>query len=111
MHVDPILCQVNSNIRHMKKVISKVFFDEISLVAEANYKIIYAVHPVQFHDVPKHWATANFNHRLWAHDRFLGETSTAAARKDHCLHFLSRLVRWDATRCLSLWQTENGHAS
>ena len=73
-------------IRGVKKVVRKIFFDDIGLVATADNKVINAVRGVHFHDVPQNRHTTNAHHGLWGQISFFAEPSTKAAREDHCFH-------------------------
>jgi hypothetical protein len=54
----------------------KVFFDDVSLVAEAKDKIPIAMGSEDFHDVPENWAISYHDHGLGLELGFFLETST-----------------------------------
>jgi hypothetical protein len=58
------------NVRHVQKVVGKVFFDEVTLITTANDKVVDAVVGVHFHDVPQNRVTTNLDHRLGTYSGF-----------------------------------------
>jgi len=72
MDLHAVIAHVESDIRHMQKVIGEVFLDEIPLVTSTDDKIIDAMRRIYFQDVPEDGATTNFHHRLGSRDRLLG---------------------------------------
>ena len=64
----------------MQEVIGKVFFDQIALVATADYEIIDTMMGVGLHNVPKDWLATNFDHWLGLEVGFFGNTGSEATR-------------------------------
>src|ERR1051325_6342475 len=62
---------VKRDVRHVQEVVGKIFFDEITAMPETNDEIVNPIVRIDFHDVPKNWAAADFDHRLWPHTGFL----------------------------------------
>ena len=64
MHLHAVLAHVESNVRHVKKVVGKVLLDDVPLVAAANHEVVDAVVRIGLHDVPEDRLATNFNHGL-----------------------------------------------
>jgi hypothetical protein len=63
----------------MQKVVGKILFDYVSLVAAANDELVDSMRGVRLHDVPQNGFAADLDHRLGSQVRFLGNTRTEAS--------------------------------
>jgi hypothetical protein len=70
---------VERDIRHVQKIVLKIFLDHLTLIPEANNELVYTAVSIDLHDMPNNWATTDFDHRLWPHVGFLGKTRPAPA--------------------------------
>ena len=52
-------------IAHMKEIVCKILFEDVSFTTAANNKFIDSVSAVDLEDMPKHWLDTYFNHRFW----------------------------------------------
>ena len=66
----------------MKKVISEVFFDGVSQMANQNNKIVKTMNGIRLHDVPKYWFPANLDHGFRADTRLFANTSAFSTGKN-----------------------------
>ena len=55
---------VHGDIRHVQKIVRKVFLDQIPFVSGADDKVIDSLGGVNLQDMPKDRLAAYFNHRL-----------------------------------------------
>ena len=70
----------------MQKIISKIFFNHITLVAQANNKVVEAVRRIYLHDMPQDGHIPNFDHRLGLEHGFLGKARTQPAGENDYFH-------------------------
>ena len=61
MNINFVLGNINCYIRHMQKVICKIFLYHISLVTAAYYEIVYTIQGVIFHYMPKNGFPTNLD--------------------------------------------------
>jgi hypothetical protein len=47
-----VIAKVEGNIGFMEKVMGKILFDGISLIAKTNYEIIEPIMGINFHNMP-----------------------------------------------------------
>ena len=85
MHV--VGLHVKSHIRRVQKIVRKILFDEVALVAAANNEVIDAVMRVHLHDVPENGLATNFDHGLGTRGGFFAETGTQPASQNNSFHF------------------------
>ena len=78
MDLSFVVLEVKCDIRHMKRIIRKVFFHHIPLIAAADNKFIDAVRRITLHDVPEDRLAANFYHWLWFQHRLLRQACPGA---------------------------------
>lgn len=86
MHFHLVLRHVKSDIRHVQKVVGKVFLDQIALITEANHEVIDAMAGVDFHDVPENRLSADIHHGFGASSSLLGKAGAKSTRQYHGLH-------------------------
>ena len=70
----------------MLEVIAKILFNYITFVSSAYNEVIYSESRVGFHNVPKHWLAADFDHGFRSKMCFLGEPSAQTTGQYDCLH-------------------------
>ncbi|MCG3771106.1 MAG: hypothetical protein JW384_02286 [Nitrosomonadaceae bacterium] len=69
----PVVRHVEGHIRHMEKVVSEIFLDYISLIAQAHDEIVDAVGRINFHDVPQDRLATYLDHWLWLNNSFFSQ--------------------------------------
>ena len=84
MHFHAVFSHVKCDVRHVQKIVCKIFLDDVALIATANDKVINAVMGIGLHDVPQDWLTTYLNHGLWLGVSFLTDTSTQSTSKNYC---------------------------
>ncbi len=62
------------NIKHMQKIIGKVFLVNIVFIPAANNKFIHTVGRIHIKDMPKNGPTSNLYHQFRFAIRFFGDT-------------------------------------
>src|SRR6476660_1515892 len=93
MHLHPVFGQMESHIRHMKEVVSKIFLDYVALITQANDEIRQSIMAVDFHDLPQDRTPADLNHRLRLDRSLFRNARTQSARKNDDLHDLPKRGR------------------
>ena len=88
VHFHLVGFDAEGNVRHVQKVVGKVLFDEVALVAAADDKVIDAVLGIHLEDVPQNGVATNFDHRLGAGSGFFAKACAQATSQDDCFHFL-----------------------
>src|SRR5579875_392198 len=86
----------------MQKIIEKVFFDDIPLIAQTYDKLVKALGRINFHNVPDNGHAADLYHRFRFQRCFFAQSCTQPAGKDYYLHscfLFSSLV--NANSCLN----------
>lgn len=83
-----VLLEVDRDVGGVQEVIGEIFLDQITLVAKADDEIVHPVGRIDFHDVPKYRHTADLDHRLRTHRRFLAEPRPEASCQNNRLHRL-----------------------
>ena len=86
VHVHGVLAHVESDIRHIEKVVGEVLLDLVALVAAADHKIIDSVGGINLHDVPKDRLATDFHHGFRLGVGLLGYPGAKAAGQNDCLH-------------------------
>ena len=66
--------KIERHVAVMERVVREIFFDNVLLVAGANYKFVEAVVRVFLHYVPENRLAANFNHRFRHELRFFADS-------------------------------------
>jgi hypothetical protein len=66
-----VLPHVECDVRHVQRVVRKIFLDDVALVTKADDEIIEAIVAVKFHDMPEDRAAAHLDHRLGTDVGFL----------------------------------------
>ena len=79
--------------RHMKKIIRKVFFDQVSLVATAYYEIMNTMGGVCFHDMPKNGFPSYFDQGLWFQVRLLTDSGAKPPCQNNGFHNIILLLQ------------------
>src|SRR6476646_7090010 len=94
---------MESHIRHMKEVVSKIFLDHVALIAQTNDEIRQSIMAVDFHDMPQDRTPPDLNHRLRLDRSLFRNARTQSARKNDDLHDLPKRGRraQSATAALS----------
>ncbi len=87
----------------MQEVVSKIFFNDITLVAAADDKFIDAMMAIDFEDVPKNWLATDLHHWLWLEVGFLAYAAAEAAGQNYGFHAIIR-IRTSCDTQLSAWQ-------
>ena len=72
----------------MQKVVGKVFFDYVSLVAAANDKFVDAVMFVRFENMPQNWLATDLHHWLGFQVGLLADTGTKTAGQNYGFHVI-----------------------
>jgi hypothetical protein len=86
MHLHRIRRQIERNVGRVEIVVRKIFFDDVTLVAQRHDEIVNAVHAVHLHDVPQEWFAADFDHGLRPDSCVLADPRPKTAREDDRLH-------------------------
>ncbi len=81
-----VVAHVKRDVGHVQKIIGKVLFDDVALVATADDEVIDPMMGVNLHDVPKDGFSSQFNHGLWLEMRLFRDSSSKASSKDDCFH-------------------------
>ena len=81
-----VVLHVERYVGHVKKIVGKVFFNDISFVAAAYNKVVYAVSGVELHDVPEDWFASYFDHGFWLEVRLFGDSRPQASCENDCFH-------------------------
>jgi hypothetical protein len=89
MHFHLIFPHVESDVRHVQKIIREILLYDISLVPAADDEIPYTVGGKDFEDVPKDRFAADLNHGLRSRARLFANPRSEAARKDDCFQFFA----------------------
>src|ERR1700683_1297890 len=80
--------QVEGYVAHVQVVIGEVFFDQITLVAQANNEIAQSELGIDLHDMPKNRAAADLDQRLWPDFGFFGKPAAkTSGQYDHLADF------------------------
>ena len=79
---DLVLLGIDRDVGIVQEVVGEILLDHIALVAEADHEVVDAVVAVGLHDVPEDRPPADFDHRLGAQMRFLGDARAHAAGKN-----------------------------
>jgi hypothetical protein len=86
MHLHRIGAHVEGPITHVQKLIGKIFFGHIALVAAADHEFVDAKAALGDQGVPQNRPTTNF-HRWLGHEAgFHADASTQAAGQDQGFH-------------------------
>ena len=64
----------------MEKIVSEVFLDDVTFIAEADNEIVEAVMAVDLHDMPQDWTTADLNHWFRTDVSFLAQPGAHTSR-------------------------------
>jgi len=72
----------------MKKVVSKILFDNVTLVTTADYKVVYPIMRVHLHYVPKDWSPTHFDHWLGLEVSFFGDAGAETTGQNDCFQLL-----------------------
>ncbi len=70
---------MKGHIAHVEEVVSKIFLDQVALIAATDNKFIDAVGAVDLEDVPKDRLAADLHHRLGLEVSFFADASTKAS--------------------------------
>lgn len=70
----------------MEVIVSKIFFNDVPLIAAADYEIMEAKARIVFHDMPQNGLPTNFDHGLWLEVAFLTDAGPKAAGQNHDFH-------------------------
>ena len=87
--------QRNGRVASVPKVVSKVVFDHIAFISEAEHEIVETLSGIDFHDMPENRFATDRDHRLGAELCFFTEArSLASAKNDnfHSTSFMGALV-------------------
>jgi dienelactone hydrolase len=74
------------NIACVQKVVSKVLFNHVALIATADNKVVDAERAIYFENMPENRHAADLDQWLGANHGFFRETSTSAASKNNGFH-------------------------
>lgn len=80
------------DVRHVHEIVGEIILDHITLVAQTNHEVIYAVGRVDLEDAPQDRLPADFYHRFWADGCFFNNTCAHAASEDDCFHAVTPCI-------------------
>ena len=80
MHPHFVSGEVERNIRHMQKIVSEIFLDQVTLIAAANHEIVESVGRINLHDVPDDGLAAYFNHWLGSSNSLFANAGAESTR-------------------------------
>ena len=56
VHFYLVVCRIKGHVGRVKEVVSEVLFNNVALVAKADYELIDTVGTENLHDVPEDWS-------------------------------------------------------
>ena len=80
------IAKIECDVGIVQVVVGEIFLDYILFVATADDKIVEPVGRVGFHDVPKDWLFAYFDHGFGFQMRFFGDSCTESSSEYDCFH-------------------------
>ena len=82
------ITEVKCNIRIIKEVISKPFFDIFLFITCADYKFFVTIIGIFFHNMPKNRHSTNLNHRLWLKYALFRNTRAKTTCQEYYFHLV-----------------------
>ena len=79
VHFDLVVCHLKGQVGRVKEVVSEVLFNDVALVAKADYELIDAVGTENLHDVPEDWFAPDVYHGFRSDFRFFRQSRAAPA--------------------------------
>jgi hypothetical protein len=81
-----IMLHVERDVRHMKKIIGEILFDDVTLVTATYDEVMDPMARIHLHDVPKNRTPTYFYHGLWARIGFFTDPRSDATCQNYSLH-------------------------
>jgi hypothetical protein len=78
MYLHFICFEIEGNIGHMEKVVSKEFFDHVAFITTQNNEVSGSKPSKRLHYMPKQRSATDVDHGFWAQRGFFADSSAKA---------------------------------